>query len=230
VNSDLTPELSALAAELALGVLEGKERAEALRQSLANPAFAAAVRTWQAHFDPLGERFAESPPPNLWPAIEARLDAEPRTRDISKIRFWRTTATLTGTLAAGLAAVMVFSPAAVVEPAQPSDPVSIAQLAGENGAFLAANLDPNTKLLSIRAVTLPESALVPELWIIPKDGVPRSLGLFKPDGTTQIIVPAALNPLLVDGTVLAVSLELAEGAPHTAPSSTPIAMGKISTI
>ena len=64
-----------MAAELALGVLEGDERAEAMRHSLSNPAFAAMVRTWQDRLDPLGEGFAEAPPPNLWPAIEGRETA-----------------------------------------------------------------------------------------------------------------------------------------------------------
>ena len=71
---------------------------------------------------------------------------------------------------------------------------------------------------------------MPELWIIPGDGVPRSLGLIRPDGTTLVVLPPELKALLIDGAVLAVSLEKAEGAPHVAPSSTPIATGKISTI
>ncbi len=230
MNSKLTPELTAMAAELALGVLEGEERAEALRHSLANPAFAAMVRKWEDRLDPLGEGFAEAPPPNLWPSIEARLDAQPRSKEIRQVRFWRNSAALASALAACLVAVIIMRPAAMPEAVSPPDQATIAQLAGADGTLLAANLDPDSRLLRIRAVTLPASKLVPELWIIPADGVPRSLGLFNPDGTTQIVVPSTLSPLLVDGTILAVSLELAEGAPHTAPSTTPIATGKISTI
>ena len=230
MNSKLTPELAAMAAELALGVLEGDERAEAMRHSLSNPAFAAMVRMWQDRLDPLGEGFAEAPPPNLWPAIEARLDAQPQTDAIRKIRFWRNTAALTSALAASLAAFVIVSPLMAPEPVVQQSQATIAQLSGQDGTLLAANLDPNTKAINIRAVTLPETTLVPELWIIPGDGVPRSLGIFRPDRTTQIVVPASLSPLLVDGAILAVSLELADGAPHKAPSSTPIATGKISTI
>lgn len=236
MNSELTPEQTAMAAELALGVLEGEERAEALRQTLANPAFAGMVKTWQNRLDPLGEGFAEVAPPNLWPAISARLDDQPQANVTASVRFWRNTAALAGALAACLAAVVVINPPGD----RPTDgpppsasapaPAAFAQLAGANGTLLAANLNPEGGQLRIRAVILPESTLVPELWIIPGDGVPRSLGLFRPDGTTQIILPEALKPLLVDGAVLAVSLELADGAPHAAPSSTPIATGKISTI
>jgi anti-sigma-K factor RskA len=230
VNSELTPELAAMAAELALGVLEGEERAEAMRLSIANPAFAAVVREWQDKLDPLGEGFAETPAPDVWPAIAARLDSQPQAGEIRKIRFWQTSTALAGALAASLAAVMVFSPVIVRETDQAPARIVIAQLAGADGTLLAANVNPQSGQIDIRAVSLPDSSLLPELWVIPADGVPRSLGLIAPEGTTQVALPAALKPLVVDGAILAVSLETAAGAPHTAPSSTPIATGKISAI
>jgi anti-sigma-K factor RskA len=106
----------------------------------------------------------------------------------------------------------------------------IAQLAGADGTLLAASVGPKAQYLDIRAISLPETGLVPELWVIPGDGVPRSLGLIASVGVTQVKLPAELQPFVVDGAVLAVSLETAQGAPHTAPSSTPIATGKISAI
>lgn len=230
MDSKLTPEMAAMAAELALGVLEGEERAEALRHALSDPAFAEAVRQWQAQLEPLGESFAEAPAPNLWSAIEARLDAQPRAEEVSKIRIWQGATMLAGALAAGLAAVAIFNSAAVRETPQTTAPVVIAQLSGTDGTLLAANLDTQGGALTIRAVALPQSELVPELWVIPGDGVPRSLGLISPEGTTRVALSESLRPLVVDGAILAVSLETASGAPHTAPSSTPIAMGKISAI
>lgn len=232
MSSKLSSEEAALAAELALGVLEGEERAEALRLSLANPAFAARVARWQRRLEPLGEAFAESPPPNVWPAIEAQLDAEARPAEIRTLRLWQGLAGLSGALAAGLAAIMVLSPSALQQSPAPAEPAPavIAQLAGSDGTLLAAIIDPQARYLTIRAVSLPETPLSPELWIIPGDGVPRSLGLIARGGTTQVRMPEDLRPLLIDGALLAVSLEDAAGAPHTAPSSTPIATGKISAI
>ncbi len=234
MNSDLTPEQAALAAEHALGVLEGEDRAEALRLSLASPAFAARVKKWQGRLDPLSDAFGEAPPPNVWPAIEERLDAQSPVGAVRTVRFWQGTTALAGALAATLAAVMVFNPltapAPVPAPEQPAARPVIAQLAGADGTLLAANVNPQTGQLVIRAVTLPKSDLLPELWVIPGDGVPRSLGLISRENTTQVSLPAALRPLVIDGATLAVSLESAQGAPHTAPSSTPIAMGKISAI
>ncbi|MBU7579998.1 MAG: anti-sigma factor [Porphyrobacter sp.] len=237
MTSKLTPEQAAMAAEYALGVLEGEERAEAQRLLLASPAFAAMVAKWQGRLDPLGEAFAEAPPPDVWSAIEARLDGEVQPHSVSTLRLWQGIAGLSGALAAVLAAVMVLGPvtlrdaADTAAPAAPAPvPAVIAQLSGADGTLLAARIGPDAQYLDIRAVALPDSGLTPELWVIPGDGVPRSLGLIARDGTTQVTPPEALRPLLVDGALLAVSLETPEGAPHTAPSSTPIALGKIPAI
>ncbi|NBB23508.1 hypothetical protein GVM20_00025 [Porphyrobacter sp. SLTP] len=235
MTDELTPEQAALAAELALGVLEGEERAEALRLSLANPAFAAQVVEWQQRLDPLSEAFEEVPAPNLWAAIDARLDDNPNTAEVGKLRLWQGAAALSGAIAASLAAIMLFGPitlredAALPAAASPA-PVVIAQLAGGDGTLLAASIGPESQYLDIRAVTLPETDLTPELWVIPGDGVPRSLGLIARSGTTQVTLPENLRPLVVDGAILAVSLESPQGAPHAAPSATPIATGKISAI
>lgn len=235
MTSKFSSEEAALAAEFALGVLEGEERAQAQRLSLANPAFATRVARWQRRLDPLGQAFAESPPPDVWPLIEAQLDAEARSGEIRTLRFWQVAAGASGALAAGLAALMILGPARMQQNSAPvaaasPGPVVIARLAGTGGILLAANIDPQSRYLSIRAVSLPETPLSPELWVIPGDGVPRSLGLIARGGTTQVRLPENLRPLLVDGALLAVSLETAADAPHTAPSSTPIATGKISAI
>lgn len=235
MTDELTPEQVALAAELALGVLEGEERAEALRLSLANPAFAAQVMEWQQRLDPLSEAFEEAPPPDLWAAIDARLHDNRNTGEVGKLRLWQGAAALSGAMAASLAAIMLFGPISLREDAalpvatSPA-PVVIAQLAGGDGTLLAASIGPESQYLDIRAVALPDTDLTPELWVIPGDGVPRSLGLIARSGTTQVMLPERLRPLVVDGAILAVSLESPEGAPHTAPSATPIATGKISAI
>ncbi len=235
MTDELTPEQTALAAELALGVLEGEERAEALRLALANPAFAAQVMEWQQRLDPLSEAFNEAPRPDLWAAIDARLDDNRNTGEVGKLRLWQGVAALSGAMAASLAAIMLFGPFSPredgVPPAAASPaPVVIAQLAGGDGTLLAASIGPESQYLEIRAVALPDTDLTPELWVIPGDGVPRSLGLIASNGTTQVMLPERLRPLVVDGAILAVSLESPEGAPHTAPSATPIATGKISAI
>ena len=54
------------AAELALGLLEGDERAAALRRQLAEPAFAREVERWREHFGTLfASTVARVPPAHL---------------------------------------------------------------------------------------------------------------------------------------------------------------------
>lgn len=221
-------ERDALAAELALGVLAGEERARALRLKLADPAFAAAVAAWEARLDPLGEQFGEVEPPNLWPAIARRLGGD----TVAQLRRWRFAAIGSGALAASLALVLVLRPVPTpVEIVRAPDHVVMAELdGGEKGALFAANYDPASGMLRIKAMRMPDSDLMPELWVIPAGGVPRSLGLVSPTGMMEMPVPMPHRKLMRDGAVLAVTMEPRDGAPHDKPSSAPVAAGKISTI
>ncbi len=225
-------ERDALAAELALGLLDGEDRAQAMRLVLSDPAFAAEVEAWSAHFEPLYERFEEQPSPALWPAIQRRLAGTGSHHLHRALGRWRIGALASGALAASLALVLLVRPApAPVEIVRAPDKTVVAQLGGSDAAaLLAATYDPAAGVLRIRAVRLPGSALAPELWVIPADGVPRSLGLVSADGVSRVDVSVPHRALLTDGATLAITLEPRDGAPHRAPSSAPIAAGKISTI
>ncbi|MDT8760584.1 anti-sigma factor [Sphingomonas psychrotolerans] len=228
-------ERAALAGELALGVLEGDARARALRLQLEDPDFAAMVMEWRERLGPLHEGFADAPPPDLWPAIERRLPdagAVPVRILQRRLRAWRAGALASGVVAAALAVFLVVRPAPPpIEIVRAPDQVSIARLAGEaNGALFAANYDPAQGQMRIRAVELAPSTLAPELWVIPADGVPRSLGLIAAQGTTNVAVSETHRALIREGATLAITLEPAAGAPHDRPSSAPIAAGTISTL
>ncbi|MDF7776911.1 anti-sigma factor [Sphingomonas sp. AOB5] len=226
----MTPEeRDTLAGELALGVLEGEERAQALRLMLTDDGFAAEVDAWRDRLEPLCLGFGDVAPSNLWPSIERRLGTGGNVR---ALRIWRWSAIGSGALAASLAAVLLFRPLPQpVEIVRMPDKMAVAQLAGGEGAtLLAANYDPVAGELRIRAVTMPTSELAPELWVIPEDGVPRSLGLVSAEGMSKMTVAEGHRKMIHDGATLAITMELRDGAPHAAPSSAPIAAGKISTI
>jgi anti-sigma-K factor RskA len=233
MSDPLAPEdRDGLAAELALGLLDGEERARAMRLCLSDRDFAAAVEAWRTRFEPLHDAFEESPSPELWPAIQRRLNAFDDTRLRRALRRWRVGAIASGALAASLATFVVLRPLpAPVEIVRMPEQAVIAQLGTDDAAaLLAANYDPAGGVLRIRAVRLPASQLAPELWVIPADGVPRSLGLVSAAGVSKVQVVPATRALLQDGATLAITLEPRDGAPHQAPSSAPIAAGKISTI
>ncbi|MGF7168483.1 anti-sigma-K factor RskA [Sphingobium xanthum] len=244
-DTPLTPEeRDLLAAELALGVLEGELRALALRLQIGDPDFREAVTAWQTRFEPLLHGYGEVEAPDLWQAIELRLpSADPAvaglgvvTRIESHARAWRFGALGAGALAAALAAFLVFRappapPAQTrVQVAQSAEP-SVARLGeAESPAQFAANYDAATGELRVRTIKLPPSDLAPELWVIPADNVPRSLGLIPASGSMRVTLTPAQRAHLKDGVTLAVTMEPRDGAPHAAPSSTPIAAGQIHKI
>ena len=80
MDDHLTPteERDALAAELALGLLEGQTRADALRLSLSDPAFAAQVAAWEAKLAPLHDEWADAQPgAAVWSGINRPLAHAP---------------------------------------------------------------------------------------------------------------------------------------------------------
>ncbi|NWP29088.1 hypothetical protein GY984_25665, partial [Escherichia coli] len=78
-------------------------------------------------------------------------------------------------------------------------------------ALLAASYDEASGELRIRAIRMPDSRLAPELWIIPADGVPRSLGLVAANGGSRIVLPAGHRDFMEEGATLAVTMEPRDG-------------------
>ncbi len=106
------PEVAA--AELALGLLEGDERAAALRRQLADPDFARDVERWRLHF---GTLFAEvpsaEPARDLGERVIARLDGPARARP----GFWKPLAMAASLVAAGLSGLLLLRPEPTSPPA-----------------------------------------------------------------------------------------------------------------
>ena len=225
--SPAPPNRDDLAAELALGLLEGAERAEALRLYLADPAFAAATEAWSLRLSPLLHDIPPvSPPGHVWDAVEARTGGTRHVSTVHRLRLWRGGALVSGAIAAGLALFIMVRPADVSQPA----PVAVSQLAGAQGAaIMTVAFDPRKSLLHLSAARLEAGGKSPELWVIPEDGVPRSLGIIRA-GDHALSIDAAHAGLLKSGVTLAVTLEDSATAPHRAPTSAPVLTGKITII
>lgn len=235
-------ERDLLAAELALGLLDGAERAEAQRLRLADAAFAAAVDRWAARLAPLGLLVPPATAPDtLWPAIERRLPGADEVpvggapADLTRrLRRWQLSTALTGAVAAALALALVIRPQAVPGPVPgPAAPqqIAVAQLSAPDGApLLAASYNAATGELRIRALRLPEGRKVPELWIIPGDGTPRSLGFIDANGTSTVAVARPWRGFVGQRPVLAVTLEDPDPQPHAAPTGDILASGTVLTI
>ena len=232
MSADELPENDALAAELALGLLEGEDRATALRLILSDRDFARAVADWRDALAPLFDLVPEAAPSaDLWNRIEAALDdsaAAPRTG------FWKGATATALAAAAALAGILVLRPAPAPDIIVREAPV-VAQLAAPlvpegTTSLVMARYDPAHAMLRVDANALPDDDRATELWVIPADGTPRSLGVFGKTGTTEVAMTPTLRAWLVDGATLAVSLEPAGGSPTGVPTGPVIASGKLVTI
>lgn len=221
------PDRDTLAAELALGLLEGTDRSEALRLCLSDPAFAAAVEAWSLRLSPLLQAIPPVQPPEyVWSAIEARSGGGGAGSNLRSLRRWRIGALVSGAIAASLALFIAVRPGDVHAPA----PMSVSQLAGAQGtAVMAIAFDAQQGVLRLSTASLPTGDKSPELWVIPEDGVPRSLGIIR-TAEQKLAVDPAHAKLLKSGVTLAITMEDAASAPHKVPSSQPVLSGKITEI
>lgn len=219
-----------LAAEYALGVLDGAARADAAARVVREPDFARAVAAWETRLAPWAAEIAEvAPPPHLWDAIAARLPAEPAPRAgvWQSLAFWRGLAFGSGALAAACLAALVY----IGLFAPPAPVPLVAAIDGGGHHHFVATVDPGRASIAVvPAAFTSDATRVPELWLIPADGKPRPLGLLRADRAVSIAIPAALVPHATTDATLAVSLEPQGGSPTGQPTGPVIAAGKLTRL
>jgi anti-sigma-K factor RskA len=228
-----------LAGELALGLLDGPELASAEARAGADPDFAALVETWRQRFAPMLTGTEQEPPEHVWRRIEAQLaanDDAPLSDAERALRRWRAFGITASAIAASLALVLVTgipqqapAPQSPPQPEAPA-PMMVATLQAEDGpAIVTISADPSGRML-VTPVSLPTGSQVPELWIIPDDGKPRSLGVIQAAQPSAMQVPAGHMPHVRRGATFAISREPQGGSPTGAPTGPVIVSGKIDTV
>ena len=235
MDDHLTPteERDALAAELALGLLEGQTRADALRLSLSDPAFAAQVAAWEAKLAPLHDVWADAQPGvAVWSGIERQLADAPTDKVTAiemRLRRWRAGALLSGAVAAALAFVLITQPVPTPTPAAPQ--LAVARIESDAaGPLVLARYNQSNGLMQLRIHGFEPGTLAPELWVIPEGGTPVSLGQIGHAGEAEMTMPPPHRLLMTEGATLAITMEPVSKTPHPAPSSVAVASGKIITI
>ncbi|MBL1422499.1 MAG: anti-sigma factor [Alphaproteobacteria bacterium] len=225
MTNNLSDKDEILASEYAMGLLEGEAKQSAEKRFDNDLEFRNLVEDWQARLNPLLNEVAEAKPSGkVWNAIEAELMPSEKTSIWASLNFWRGLSIASSAIAV-IAIAFIISTANVSKNQQ----VLVASLTatGDAPAFLA-KFNSQTGALVINAgFAQDQDAKVAELWLIPADGVPRSLGLLDADGQAKLLVTAELkNNFAKDGT-LAVSLEPLGGSPTGAPTGPVIASGKL---
>ncbi|SDY00307.1 Anti-sigma-K factor RskA [Collimonas sp. OK242] len=222
-----------LAAEYVLGTLRGgaRRRFESLLRR--HPELRQAVAEWQDRLHPMAQLApAAKPSAAVWPSIEAQLGLHgkpQRKRAIwfelrEDLSFWRGLG-LVSTTAAIILTSLLLSRQELSVPAAPAAPTAsyIAMLSNDQAQPIAVVTGDAPggrlviKLVAPQTIAADKSL---ELWAVPKDGPPRSLGLLAADGSVTLALPANATPQTIP--LLAVTLEPKGGSPNPGGPTGPI--------
>lgn len=242
-------DIETLAADYALGVLDGAERRAAEAQRVNEPELADAIAAWEARLAPLAETVPSvAPPAGLFARIEARLAApgKPTLAAVSdmteappaepaeaarKVRVlrrrvsqWRMRALSLGAIAAALALGIGLrewrrAPA-------PKSYVAVLQKDALGAAFLLS-VDLETRSFVIRPVSAqPEPGKSFELWLIDSKLGPKSLGVVGDEPrTARASLP--YDRVVLSGATYAVTSEPAGGSPNGVPTGPVVFSGQL---
>jgi anti-sigma-K factor RskA len=230
-----TPErIEALAAEYVLGPLQGGARRRFQRWMMESVRVREEVWFWEDKLGHLGNRADDqTPPDSVWRNIEARLwpgeiKARPDTAAANDssggwlLPGWSLMATAAALI---LAVILVQQP----EP-QPDERLSgaIVQADMTDPLWLVSGSDTERRLkLRPVAATAAQSGKDYELWIVPQDGQPVSLGVVPVGDTYQVILDDRTRALLASSRTLAISLEPVGGSPTGAPTGPILHVAKL---
>ncbi|SAL36806.1 Anti-sigma-K factor rskA [Caballeronia sordidicola] len=239
-----------LAAEYTLGVLRGGSRRRFESISQHDPVIRLAVETWRLRLAAMTELGpAVAPPPEIWPAIERRLNlvnarrdaaaarpvARPKPNWFENLSFWRGWS-IAATAIAAIALVVSVRELSTTTPVPTPTPVPqvaqeprigyVATLADEkSNARMLVTWDDRTSEVTVRRLSgsSDPSDKSMQLWGLPKQGHPVSLGVLPVGGTAKFkAASVSAYP------VLAVSVEPVGGSPNpNGPTGPVVYTGKV---
>lgn len=227
-----------LAAEVALRLLDGEALMAARAREARDPDFAALIAGWNAHLGGLLDDVAPvEPPAGLWGPIAASLALQSGGDVValrSRLHFWKRAAAGLTALAASLALFLGYGAVNRTPPvaAAPAAQVLFASVAPEGASALAVvGYDRTGRSLIVTPATLTATAgRSSELWVIPADGRPRSLGLIAPGPARRIALADDLAGLFVGAPTIAISTEQAGGSRTGQPVGPVVATGMLQPV
>lgn len=231
-----------LAAEYVLGTLRGPARRRFETLLPAHPALRRAVLHWEERLVLLAaSEPGVEPSPQVWQRIQQQLFRGPAEAPATAAAgagprgWWHALALWRGISAlalAGLLGLLVWPqplpeprpPVVIVLQANPEVAQAAQAALGVQAAFVAS-VSADGRALVLRPLgelsLQPQRAL--ELWAVPPQGAPRSLGLVRASGSTTVL----RAQLLQDVAAFAVSVEPAGGSPTGAPTGPIVSVGGI---
>jgi anti-sigma-K factor RskA len=226
-----TPERAdALAARYVLGTMSPRARARFAKLARVDRGIGDAVRAWEERLLPLAESVPPvAPPVRVWQRILSRIQSG-RAPVGAPESIWANVGLWRGLTLAGFATALALVVVLFTPPAERPDQTMVVVLAGQDAKpALIASADRGGRSLLVKAVTpveLPADRAL-ELWALPAQGNPRSLGLIAPSGLVRISLPGPADIALANIPALAVSLEPKGGSPTGLPTGAVLYTGTV---
>ena len=212
----------ALAAEYALGTLQGAARRRFERELKADPDLRAQVEHWQTRLHPMSDWVAPvNPPARVWHAIQARVQGRARPTGLwHNLAFWRALA------GAGAVAVLVLALSLGLYRGHglgDSEHMIVVMSDQKARPMMTVSWPMTRERGRLRIRVIGHQEMAPdtswELWMLPgADGKPRSLGLITTHETQEVTVPDELMPAINAAWGMAMSVEPKHGSPTGAPT------------
>jgi anti-sigma-K factor RskA len=216
-----------LAAAHALGTLRGRARQRFERMARDDAALGALAARWGNELAKLAESVpGEEPPARVWRGIESRIARSTPPKSAGG-GFWRPFGLVAGGLATVLAAFFVW-----ISAAPPGDPLFVAVLSAQDSgprAVVSMHAPDTLRVRIVKPWANAEGKSL-ELWVLPAEGAPRSLGLVANAARDTLIRLDPADPRMRSASALAVSLEPAGGSPTKRPTGPVLCSGAIAAV
>jgi len=218
LNCKDKPELrERLAAEYALVTLRGRARERLKRWMRDDAELAREVAKWEARLAPLAQAVAPvAPPARVWNALQTRLEGARDAGHKLSFSVWKALGWMASGAAAALIAVAILLPSR--EPAHAAY-VAVLSDPKTTRAVLVATAGQADKVLRVNTLdpSIQVSGRSLELWALPRDGKPKSLGVIGAE-RAALRLDAPADKALGNVPALAISLEPPGGSPTGQPT------------
>lgn len=224
----------ALAAEYALGTLQGAARRRFERILKQDPALRTRVESWQSRLEPLDDWTAPvQPPGRVWKNIDARIRGRARPAGLwESLPFWRSLAGLcaVAVLALGLSLGLLRESRLGAQ-----EHMIVVMSDDKSRPMMTVSWPMENRRGKLRIRVIGHQEMAPdtawELWMLPDaGGKPRSLGLITTHETQEVDIPADLVPAINAAWGMAMSVEPKGGSPSGAPSGPVLYSGQCTKI
>jgi len=214
----------ALAADYAVGLMPSTARRRFENLLLDDPALRAEVAQWQQTLVGLtSDLQPQAVPERVWEKIVARIEPQ-RLHVPEKRRFWNWMR-----ISAAACALLVLVIAGVIYNRDTPDFNATLVAANQQPALTIQAFDRYLKVepVTVAAVQADRSL---ELWAIPADGIPVSLGVIPDKGQGRVELTDAQRKLLGPQTTMAITLEPKGGGPEGKPTGPVLYQGKLASL